>query len=150
MGQGFRESYVGTLGTDFSVKKLGNITLQIWDVAGQPNFQRIRKSYYSGSSAGVMVFDVTNRDSMFNTEKWAKELLSSAEEKIPIILVGNKIDVRENSSDFVQHSEQLKYAKNLSKTLDLKVESIESSALSGFNVGKIFDIVVDRFSTPDP
>ncbi len=50
-----------------------NIRLQIWDTAGQEAFRSITRSYYRGSIACFLVFDVSNRLSFENVQKWLEE-----------------------------------------------------------------------------
>ncbi|MCK5409392.1 MAG: GTP-binding protein, partial [Candidatus Heimdallarchaeota archaeon] len=61
MGKGFQESYLKTIGADFATKKIEKneeqITFQIWDLAGQESYQSVRKSFYKGAIAAIMVFD---------------------------------------------------------------------------------------------
>lgn len=45
---------------------------RIWDTAGQEKFHSISKSYFRGSDACVIVFDVTSKESFQNLEKWKK------------------------------------------------------------------------------
>ena len=45
MGEGFREQYLSTLGTDFSIQIYKNFRLQIWDLAGQENFKKVIRTY---------------------------------------------------------------------------------------------------------
>lgn len=36
------------------------VKLQIWDTAGQERFRGITKSYYKGSQAIILVYDINN------------------------------------------------------------------------------------------
>ena len=40
-----------------------NVKLQIWDTAGQERFAAITTSYYRGTHAIMLVYDITNRES---------------------------------------------------------------------------------------
>ena len=63
--EGFKRSYIPTLGVDFAQKSLifeGNPTnLVIWDIAGQVAFQNLRRRYYEGSSGIILVYAVDDR-----------------------------------------------------------------------------------------
>merc|ERR1719174_3242513 len=75
-----------TIGADF-ISKTINVTntatsevkactLQIWDTAGQERFQSLGKSFYRGSDACILVYDVTNRSSFESLEIWRREFLN--------------------------------------------------------------------------
>ena len=65
--------------------------LQVWDVSGQDRFQSIGRSYYRGAHGCVVVFDVTNRNSLEHVTKYVHGI--SAERAVPVVLVGNKCDL---------------------------------------------------------
>jgi len=63
----FSDSYLATIGVDFSIKTIPiydkDIKLQIWDTAGQERFKTITSAYYRGCHALILVFDLTNQES---------------------------------------------------------------------------------------
>ncbi len=65
--EGFKRSYIPTLGVDFAQKSLnykGSPTnLVIWDIAGQVAFQNLRRRYYEGSSGIILIYSVDDRSS---------------------------------------------------------------------------------------
>ena len=73
------------------------VTLQIWDTAGQERYQSLATSFYRGAEACVLVYDVTNRESFDNLEKWLKAFLIKTNppkpETFPLAILGNKIDL---------------------------------------------------------
>ena len=77
IGEGFRSNYIPTLGVDFAQKytttKDGKTRLVIWDIAGQTQFQGLRKRYYEGCSGLVLVYSVVDRISFDNASKWLVE-----------------------------------------------------------------------------
>ncbi|MEW6233252.1 MAG: Rab family GTPase [Chloroflexota bacterium] len=92
----FQASRVLTIGVDFQTKMvdLGDerVKLTIWDVAGQDRFSVMRGSFYRGSSAVALVYDITVRESLDNLSKWVAEIRASLPQ-VPFIVVGNKIDL---------------------------------------------------------
>lgn len=107
----FIEYYKMTIGVDFFIKdvQIGDdmVKLQIWDTAGQERFAFIRPTYYSGTSGGLMVFDVNRSESFKSLDKWIAEVRTNCGD-IPLLLLGNKIDLDMRQ---VKKSQAEKYAK---------------------------------------
>ena len=135
----FQKDYKATIGTSIYKKECtfegldSRVRFVIWDLAGQPQFKRIRPSYLSNSGAGILVFDVTNRTSFENIRNWYREITESAPQDIFLILVGNKIDLKE--SRVVSNAE----GKALAEELGLSY--IESSAKTGENINEAFKML---------
>lgn len=80
----------------------GQIIFNVWDTAGQEKFQGLREGYQYiflifnsiGAHCGILMFDLTSRVTYSNVPKWHRDLVRVCE-GIPIVLVGNKADVRD-------------------------------------------------------
>lgn len=145
MGEGFKKSYGMTIGADFAVYKMGDYTLHIWDLAGQIRFSKILKAYYIGTVGSLLIFDVTQKESFHNLPSWIGELVRNNNNQIiPMVIVGNKSDLRDNSKDPVTIEEIQHYLKKLSDWTKFEVPYIETSALSGLNVQDSFQDLVKR------
>ena len=46
----------------------------VWDTAGQETFKSIIRSYYRGAIIALVVYDITNRASFMNVQKWLDEV----------------------------------------------------------------------------
>ena len=98
LGQGFRSNYIPSLGVDFAQKTVmydddESVRLVIWDIAGQPGYKTIRSVYYKGSLGSLLVFDIARPATYENARRWLRELWNnSGRGKIPVILIGNKIE----------------------------------------------------------
>jgi len=128
----FIEYYKMTIGVDFFVKDvlIGDdvVKLQIWDTAGQERFAFIRPTYYQGTSGGLMVFDVNRLESFNNLDNWLKEVNSNCS-NIPLILLGNKIDL---------DMRQVKKSKAETYSKKNKILYYETSAKTGEQVFDVF------------
>ncbi|XP_006060496.2 ras and EF-hand domain-containing protein isoform X2 [Bubalus bubalis] len=95
----FRGNTSATLGVDFQMKMLivdGERTvLQLWDTAGQERFRSIAKSYFRRADGVLLLYDVTCEKSFLNVREWVDMIEDAAHESIPIMLVGNKADLRD-------------------------------------------------------
>ena len=151
MGGSFPTSYIETIGADFAQKLIStddgyDINYQIWDMAGQQRYDRIRETYYIGVSALLIVYSVTRPDSLDNIEhNWLVELTKNNITGVPIVLIGNKIDlVPEIDKAMIEGSENLKSViqKKL-KVPENKVQSISTSAKTGENIEEAFNLLTD-------
>ncbi len=146
--EGFKRSYIPTLGVDFaqmSVDFDGVLTnLVIWDIAGQSLFQNLRKRYYEGSSGLVLVYNVTDRTSFDSASKWLVEAHGYMGRLPPLIIVGNKIDLRPSNpeGEVVTTEEGEEFAKKICSDLDATAIFVETSALTGANVEEAFSALV--------
>ena len=92
----FEKRYIATLGVEVHpmvfFTSRGKIKLKVWDTAGQEKLACLRDGYYIGAHCAIIMFDVCSRVTYKNVTKWYKELTRVCE-GIPIVLVGNKVDV---------------------------------------------------------
>ena len=92
----FEKKYIATLGVEVHpivfCTSSGNIHFDVWDTAGQEKLSALRDGYYIGADCGIIMFDVCNRITYKNVTNWYKQLTRVCE-GIPIVLVGNKVDV---------------------------------------------------------
>jgi len=143
MGEGFEVNYIFTIGCDFAIKELQfndniRVKLQIWDLGGQPHFREVRKAFYVGASGGIVLYDITNRQSFENVRMWVAELIKHAKKKVPIVVVGNKIDLRENKGNYISTLEGLELKRRIVEEFGIKALFSETSAKTGENVDKVF------------
>jgi len=145
----FTKDYRSTLGLNVlhhSIEFYGNnINFLLFDVGAQEFFKRYRKTYYSGAQAGFIVYDITNHESFNNVEKWHNELKDFIGKKsIPIVLVGNKIDLIEHRK--VDYQEGVKLINKLSNQIpESDFSFIETSALTGENVEDAFILIAYHY-----
>ncbi|MHA1340974.1 MAG: GTP-binding protein [Promethearchaeota archaeon] len=140
----FKQDLKTTLGVDFGSKELKceyissdplfsstirfTAKMNVWDAAGQQHYEKIRGMYYRGAKGALLVYDVTNPISFQNLDKWLNELEENVGKKIPVLLVGNKIDLERK----VPREQALEYAKKHGFLF------IETSAKTGENVEEAF------------
>uniref|UniRef100_A0A8I5ZY60 Ras homolog family member D n=2 Tax=Rattus norvegicus TaxID=10116 RepID=A0A8I5ZY60_RAT len=72
------------------------VRLQIWDTAGQDDYDRLRPLFYPDANVLLLCFDVTNPNSFDNvSNRWYPEVTHFCK-GVPIIVVGCKIDLRKD------------------------------------------------------
>ncbi len=144
LGEGFEHNYMITLGADFAVKRIGIDVLQIWDLGGQTIYKNVRRGYYSGADGAIIVFDISRPKTYESINKWIDELSEKISSRIPIILVGNKSDLRDVIDNSISTETALKYSQELMLKMRSTIIYIESSALTGENITEVFDNLVDQ------
>ena len=134
----FNSNYKITIGADFYLKKLiiddKDVTLQIWDFAGEDKFRFLLPSYVSGSAGAIFMYDITRRSSIENCENWLKVLKKSFESNkidIPLVMVGGKLDLESKRTVLKEKASQMASIYDFS-------ENLECSAKTGRNVEDIF------------
>ena len=139
----FSEEYIVTIGSQFAVKTVAVesangrsivVKLLVWDLAGQQRFDFIRGSYYRGSKGALLVYDTTRKSTWVELPKWIKETEDALGERIPIILLANKVDLVDERVITREMGEQFARENNL-------VGYLETSALTGQNVEEAFNIL---------
>eukprot|EP00300_Choanocystis_sp_HF-7_P006585 c14789_g1_i1.p1 GENE.c14789_g1_i1~~c14789_g1_i1.p1 ORF type:complete len:209 (+),score=43.83 c14789_g1_i1:1-627(+) len=132
--ESFTESYISTIGVDFKIRSIDDenktIKLQIWDTAGQERFRTISSTYYRGAHGIIVVYDITNRESFENVQRWLQEIEKYAKEGVHKLLVGNKLDL--------QAQRQISYIEGKEFADKNRLTFMETSAKSGAGVEDAF------------
>ena len=146
LGKGFSSKYMMTIGADFALKEteIGGrpLKFQIWDLAGQPRFGAVRSVYYLGCLGGLLLFDVTRPETFQNAEQWVNEYWKhNGKGKIPFVLLGNKVDLRDQFPNSITDEQALEYCERMSEQTaetGFDVKYMATSAKTGLNVDDAF------------
>jgi len=127
----FEKKYIPTLGVEVHPLKFatncGVICFNVWDTAGQEKMGGLRDGYYIQGECAIIMFDVTSRITYRNVPEWYKDIVRVCE-SIPIVLVGNKVDVKDR---------QVK-ARQIQFHRKRNLQYYDLSARSNFNFEKPF------------
>ncbi|GAQ02847.1 GTP-binding nuclear protein GSP1/Ran [Aspergillus lentulus] len=127
----FEKKYIATLGVEVHpltfTTNLGTIQFDVWDTAGQEKFGGLRDGYYINGQCGIIMFDVTSRITYKNVPNWHRDLVRVCE-NIPIVLCGNKVDVKERKVK----------AKTITFHRKKNLQYYDISAKSNYNFEKPF------------
>jgi small GTP-binding protein len=146
----FDDKYIATIGTKVTKKEVEvkdprtgeprRVVLLIWDIMGQPSFREVlREAYFYGVQGAIAVCDVTSKESLGELRYWIKAMTSTTG-KVPIVFLGNKSDLRDETRVPFQDLEV--FAKKNDAIAML------SSAKTGYNVEQAFSVLVDRMLYP--
>jgi len=146
----FPEEYIPTVVDNFreNIKVDGKIwSLGLWDTAGQEEYKEIRSLSYNGTDVFIICFSIDSRASFDNIkDKWALEVAHFAN-NAPIILVGNKVDLRDDPAiagkkSLISKDEGEKLARDIGA-----VKYLECSARNKVGLTDVFEHVVQSFQS---
>ncbi len=134
----FKQSYHGTIGVDFFLKKFEidgkKISLQIWDFAGEEKFRFLLPGIINGANGTIFMFDITRYITFENLSNWLRVFKTANQnhnQTVPALLVGSKTDLEgirtvssKEAKSFVQDNNLIGY--------------IECSSKNGENVEELF------------
>ena len=131
----FEESYNATIGFEFfsfNIKIHDKIIkLQIWDTCGQELYRSLITNFYRNSSLAIVVYAVNSAQSFENLEIWFRELRTHANPDIKTILIGNKIDLKDEREVTTKQGEDFSKLNHVHKF-------VEASAKEGINTRNTF------------
>jgi len=146
----FPTQYVPTVFDNYNTAIMIDDTpysLGLWDTAGQEEYDRLRKLCYPQTDVFLVCFSVVTPDSFDNVEfRWCPELQEHAP-NIPIVLVGTKLDLRENEEALKKLDDEglepISYDQGVEKAKQLGLVAYkECSALTQVGLKEVFDAAV--------
>jgi GTPase SAR1 family protein len=124
------------------------VMLRVWSFDEAVRMDIARREFYEGADVLIIVYSASDRWSFQSLEFWLKEASSTIESLPPIIIVGNKTDLRSDSDDDaeeppISRDEGFVFAEELAKNLgeDGRLHPIaflETSCLTGEGVEDVF------------
>ncbi len=130
----FSDEYITTIGTKVTKKDIRmeapgratDLTFMIWDVLGQKGYKGIQESSFQGAKGALLVYDVTRSETAESLQEYWIPHLGSVADGIPIVVVGNKVDLANTRREAQEALDELKE--------ELGVSGFLSSAKTGLNV----------------
>ncbi|KAJ3199713.1 GTP-binding nuclear protein gsp1/Ran, partial [Clydaea vesicula] len=122
----FEKKYIATVGAEVYPlvfhTNFGAICFNTWDTAGQEKFGGLRDG-----NCAIIMFDVTSRITYKNVPTWHRDLVRVCD-NIPIVLCGNKVDIKERKVK----------AKQITFHRKKNLQYYDISAKSNYNFEKPF------------
>ncbi|XP_006994617.3 ras-related protein Ral-B [Peromyscus maniculatus bairdii] len=108
------------------------VQIDILDTAGQEDYAAIRDNYFRSGEGFLLVFSITEHESFTATAEFREQILrvKAEEDKIPLLVVGNKSDLEERR--------QVPVDEARGKAEEWGVQYVETSAKTRANVDKVF------------
>ncbi|KAG8345130.1 putative small GTPase [Trypanosoma vivax] len=107
-----------------------SVHFNIWDTAGQERFHALGPIYYRNADGALLVYDVTDADTLEKVRAWIRELRAVVGERIQLVVCGNKSDLERERE--VDEERGAQFAKSLG------AQHLSTSARTGMNVSEAF------------
>jgi len=129
------------------------INLGLWDTAGQEDYDRLRPLSYPQTDVFLVAFSIVNPASFENVRaKWHPEVSHHCP-STPIILVGTKVDLREDPSTIEKLSAKKQAPISYETALQMSSEIgaakyMECSAITQQGLKAVFDEAIRAVLSP--
>lgn len=153
----FPNDYIPTVFDNYSALVMIDgepIKLGLWDTAGQTEYDRLRPLSYPQTEIFLCCFSVVSPASFNNIKlKWIPEILHHSPKDILILLVGTKIDMRDEPHVIDELAEKnqkpITYEQGVKLARELgAVKYLECSAATQVGVKEIFDYAIRAVLDP--
>ena len=129
------------------------VQINLWDTAGQEDYDRLRPLSYPQTDVFLLCFSLISPASFENVKaKWYPEIRHHCPDT-PIILVGTKLDLREDKVTLQQLRDKnlapVTYPQGLKLMKDVEaLKYVECSALTQKGLKRVFDESIRAAVTP--
>lgn len=121
-----------TIGVEFFVRVVNilgkNIKFQIWDMAAEERFRFLVPTYCRGASAGLIVYDINNANSLTHILENTQIIRQEAGD-IPIVIIGTKC-VEDDQEDSTQQEIQRGESKDMQNVMKI-FENLAETIIEG-------------------
>eukprot|EP00019_Armaparvus_languidus_P007747 CAMPEP_0168592162 /NCGR_PEP_ID=MMETSP0420-20121227/7556_1 /TAXON_ID=498008 /ORGANISM="Pessonella sp." /LENGTH=193 /DNA_ID=CAMNT_0008628073 /DNA_START=33 /DNA_END=614 /DNA_ORIENTATION=- len=152
----FPGEYIPTVFDNYSANVMVDgkpINLGLWDTAGQEDYDRLRPLSYPQTDVFLICFSIISPSSFENVSaKWYPEVSHHCP-NTPLLLVGTKLDLREDSETINRLNEKnlspISYEQGMSKQKEINgVKYMECSALTQKGLKQVFDEAIRAVLNP--
>ncbi|XP_036038451.1 EF-hand calcium-binding domain-containing protein 4B [Onychomys torridus] len=92
----FSPGMAATVGIDYRVKTVtvdnSQVALQLWDTAGQERYRCVTQQFFRKADGVVVMYDLTAKQSFLSIRQWLSSVEEAVGDRIPVLLLGNKLD----------------------------------------------------------
>tara|TARA_A200000113_G_scaffold91915_1_gene82307 strand:+ start:3763 stop:4440 length:678 start_codon:yes stop_codon:yes gene_type:complete len=147
-----RPEYIPTIGVDFksfvtTSDENKNVKVHLWDTAGAESFKKIIINYCRGVSCALIVYDVTNRESFQNVERWLSYFQANTActgHNHPIFIIANKCDLSHKRVITKEEGRRFASSQNLYYLETSAVASLNTSELRTLIVRRVFSKLISQ------
>jgi small GTP-binding protein len=106
-----------------------SVTFRIWDIAGDENYASLMSMYLRNANLIVVVFALDSPSSFNDVTNWINKVRQHAPAQLPILLVGNKLDLVQTIAVSEQQAEDK--AKELGAEVYRPTSAKDGSGIDG-------------------
>ncbi|KAG7884966.1 hypothetical protein KL938_001223 [Ogataea parapolymorpha] len=153
----FPQDYVPTVFDNYSANLMVDderVTLNLWDTAGQEEYDRLRPLSYQQTEIFIICFSLVEPSSFVNVKnKWIPEIKHHSPKNVLILLVGTKLDLRDDPhvldqlEEYGQSPISFEQGRKLAKEVGC-IDYMECSAASQQGVSEIFEYAIKAVLHP--
>nr|XP_011743779.1 EF-hand calcium-binding domain-containing protein 4B isoform X3 [Macaca nemestrina] len=92
----FSPGMAATVGIDYRVKTVNvddsQVALQLWDTAGQERYRCITQQFFRKADGVIVMYDLTDKQSFLSVRRWLSSVEEAVGDRVPVLLLGNKLD----------------------------------------------------------
>ncbi|EAN77581.1 ras-related protein Rab21, putative [Trypanosoma equiperdum] len=115
------------------------VNLNVWDTAGQERFHALGPIYYRNANGAILVYDVTDADTLEKVRLWIRELRAVVGDQIQLVVCANKSDLEQERE--VSEEKGRRFAK------DHGAQHLSTSARTGMNVAEAFQTLATAIAS---
>ena len=139
----FRSRFVSTIGVDFLAKNIKlssgeNITIKFQDTAGQERYRSLASNFIRMADGILLMYDITNKETFESIARWVESIKEAKGNDFPIILIGNKCDLKEERKVAKEDGEK--------KAKDNGFLFIETSCKDNINIEKTVNTIINKIT----
>lgn len=145
----FSPSQPATVQAAFLMKQLQlsngtDAVLSIWDTAGQERFHALGPIYYRDADAALLVYDVTEPDSLERVKKWVGEVRLMGPANMALVIAANKMDLLPPSGQEDEPAPSVQQGQEYAE--EIGAVFVRTSAKDGTGVAEAFLAVATEVS----
>ena len=135
----FNPTMLGTAGIDFKKKEVQyndtKIKIILYDTAGHDRFRKIIKNHCKGANGIVVVYDLSEEQSIERLSTWMSDIEENAEKDVELLLFGNKSD---------KEPRMISQEKGIELSKKYRIPILETSAKTGYNIEEAFSLLINN------
>ena len=139
----FRSRFVSTIGIDFLAKNIKlpsgqKVTIKFHDTAGQERYRSLAFNLLKMADGILLMYDITNMETFEAISRWIESIKEVKGNDFPIILIGNKCDLKEKRKVAKEDGEK--------KAKDNGFLFVETSCINNINIEKAVNTFVNKIT----
>ena len=133
--------HTSVYGLNFATKNIEingkKIRLSVWIYSSEIRFKFVQSYYLNGSNVVLVIYDITNAKTLNFIHEWLQNIKESLSNDIPILLVGNKLDLEENREISSEQIELFKENNKISSSMEISIQTGKNVEEMFMNIGRM-------------